>query len=92
MRIDLSLFAGRITGEKNAGKVNSASKASEEQSEDIATLSPDAVGVQTLQAQIMQMPEVRQDTVDRLRDQVRQGSYRVESGKVADAIITEYQA
>lgn len=93
MRIDLnSLFTGRVTGEKTTGKTKSVvGNVGSEQTEDKATLSADAVAVQSLQAQVMQMPEIRQDTVDGLREQVRQGSYRVDSGKVADAIIAAHQ-
>jgi flagellar biosynthesis anti-sigma factor FlgM len=93
MRIDTnSVFTGRVTGEKTTGKAKSvAGNIGSDQTEDKATLSADAAAVQSLQAQVMQMPEIRQDTVDGLREQVRQGSYRIESGKVADAIIAAHQ-
>jgi flagellar biosynthesis anti-sigma factor FlgM len=92
MRVDINpLYAGQVTGGKATGKAGSVSRTSQDEAEDTSTLSADAVAVQNLQEQVLQMPEIRQDTVDSLREQVRQGSYQVESDKVADAIIAAHQ-
>jgi flagellar biosynthesis anti-sigma factor FlgM len=93
MRIDLStLFAGQVSAEKTAGKPSSVVVPGKDHApEDKATLSADAAAVQSLQSQVLQMPAVRQDVVDGLRDEVRQGNYKVDSNKVADALIAAHK-
>lgn len=93
MRIDVnSLFPTQISGEKATGKATSASKVgSDGPAEDRAVLSEDAVALQGLQEQVLQMPAVRQSVVDGLREQLRQDRYEVEPDKVADAIIAAHQ-
>ena len=36
-----------------------------------------------------ELPDVRQDKVDKLRKQIQQGSYQVDAGRVADRILEE---
>lgn len=93
MRIDTnSLFPTRISGEKATGKATSASKlGSDGQGEDQAVLSEDAVALQGLQEQVLQMPVVRQDVVDGVREQLRQDRYAVEPDKIAAAILAAHQ-
>jgi len=70
---------------RNSGKAGSAAGASAEG----ATFSPDPSGVTSLEAQVMATPEIRSDRVAALRESIRNGSYQVDAGSIADAILRE---
>jgi flagellar biosynthesis anti-sigma factor FlgM len=36
-----------------------------------------------------ELPDVRQDKVEKLRKQIQQGSYQVDAGRIADRILEE---
>ena len=36
-----------------------------------------------------ELPDVRQDKVEKLRKQIQQGSYKVDAGRIADRILEE---
>ena len=55
--------------------------------EDKATLSSDSLNTSTLEAQVMAMPEVRQDKVEALRQQVQNGQYKVDADEIAKSIL-----
>jgi len=48
-----------------------------------------AVSVSSLQAQVMQMPEIRQDRVAALKSAINSGQYAIEPDKIADAMLNE---
>jgi len=54
-----------------------------------ATLSSDAAGVASLVARAMQISGVRQDKVDVLRASVNRGSYALDPGAIALAMLKE---
>ena len=65
---------------------------------DVATTSPEdrasfssagAVSVSSLQAQVMQTPEIRQDRVAALKSAISSGQYAIEPDKIADAMLNE---
>jgi len=87
MRIDLnSISLNNIEREekpkKAAGKQSGAGNI-----EDKATLSSEALDISTLEAQVMATPEVRQDKVEALRQQVQNGQYKVDADAVAKSIL-----
>jgi len=49
----------------------------------------DTTNVGGLTAQAMQTPEIRQDRVTALRAAVRDGSYQLDPGKIADAMLQQ---
>jgi negative regulator of flagellin synthesis FlgM len=57
--------------------------------EDRTTLAFDHANISALVSQAMSSPEVRQDKVDALRQAVSSGEYKVDPGKVADAMLPE---
>ena len=57
--------------------------------EDTVRLSSTHGEVQTLNAQLQQVPEVRTAKVSNLQQQVRSGQYQPDSGKIADALIAD---
>ena len=92
MRIDLNgLTADQITTTQQpstpVGRTGTAQSA--EPAEDQTSLSLDTIGISALAAKAMQMPEIRQDKVEALRQAVRQGQYQVDANKVADAMLGE---
>ena len=58
-------------------------------SQDETELSADLKKVQELKTQLATMPEVRQERVQQLKNAISDGTYEVDSGKIADAMITD---
>ena len=49
--------------------------------------SGDTVRLSALSAQVLQFPEVRQDKVESLRQQIASGEYKIDPKKIADAML-----
>ena len=54
--------------------------------QDWTSFHSDSNAVRSLASQALSSPEVRQGTVDALRQSVSSGQYKVDAGKIADAI------
>jgi len=54
-----------------------------------AGFSEDTSNVGSLTSLAMQTPEIRQDRVSALRDAVHNGTYQLDPGKIADAMLQE---
>jgi negative regulator of flagellin synthesis FlgM len=52
-------------------------------------LSTTAKDVQALQNAISNLPDVREDKVQALRDQIEKGTYKVDAEKVAEKMVGE---
>jgi flagellar biosynthesis anti-sigma factor FlgM len=59
---------------------------------DTAQLSSDQGRVQSLAAQINNLPEIRQEKVDALRRVIREGNYDVTAEQTANAMLSEIEA
>jgi flagellar biosynthesis anti-sigma factor FlgM len=57
--------------------------------DDVIQLSPQSRMMQRASDLVYQTPEVRSEVVSALRDSVQQGSYEVDSPKVANSIISQ---
>jgi negative regulator of flagellin synthesis FlgM len=57
--------------------------------QDQAQLSIDSNTIQQLQARLSQVPDVRQDRVNALRQAVNNGSYQVSDQQLSDAIASD---
>ena len=55
---------------------------------DSTQLSTDQANVQALSAAVLQLPEIRQDRVAALTEQVQKGSYQVTAQQTAEALLT----
>jgi flagellar biosynthesis anti-sigma factor FlgM len=55
---------------------------------DFAQLSTDQVKVQALSTAVLQLPEIRQDRVAALAEQVQNGTYQVTAQQTAEALLT----
>lgn len=71
---------------KNSGKGDNATEISGHAHD---AFSVDTVSVGALQAKALATPEVRQEKVQALRDAIRSGSYEVDPGKIADAMLRD---
>jgi negative regulator of flagellin synthesis FlgM len=71
---------------------NSSTKASQQTTsananvEDRASLTSDSAAVTSLQQQALAIPDVRQDKVDALKQQIQSGQYNVDPDKTAKAM------
>jgi flagellar biosynthesis anti-sigma factor FlgM len=91
MRIDLNQPPQASTESNRSNAANSASGSSSASNlggEDQAELSSAHVQVQALVAQAAQLPEVRQERVQALRQAVVSGRYQSSPEQVAGAIFT----
>lgn len=74
---------------QTAAAATSAIQAESEIGEDKATLSSDSASVDALTAKALQSSEVRQDKIEALRQAVKNGSYKIEPDKIAEAMIRQ---
>jgi flagellar biosynthesis anti-sigma factor FlgM len=91
MRIDLNASVGQTPDAGPARKAGSPSLAGAGNAApeaDSAQLSTDTVTVQVLSAAVLQLPEVRQEKVAALAEQVQNGSYAVSPEQTAGALLT----
>jgi flagellar biosynthesis anti-sigma factor FlgM len=70
----------RVSNPATAGTQNAA--------EDRITFHSDGASVQSLASQALRSPEIRQATVQSLRQSVSSGEYNVDTAKTANAIVS----
>jgi negative regulator of flagellin synthesis FlgM len=66
---------------------SSASTESTSGASQVDKFSTDSVSLNSLSAQALQLPEVRHDKVDQVRQQIADGSYKVDAQKTAAAML-----
>lgn len=57
--------------------------------QDQTSFSSDQVSLSSLEARVMQTPEIRQDRVASLKDAISKGEYALQPDKIADAMLNE---
>jgi flagellar biosynthesis anti-sigma factor FlgM len=89
MKIDLnSPSASLLPVDRGVKQVSTSSTAATQgATEDRTTLHSGSQTIQSLTAQALNSPEVRQDKVDTLRQSVNSGSYPLDATKIASAIV-----
>jgi negative regulator of flagellin synthesis FlgM len=87
MRIDLTRISLQNVEREEKTKKAGGKGPSAPSVEDKASLSVDTLSVSSLQAQALATPEVRQDKVEALRQQVQNGQYHVDPEHIAQAIL-----
>lgn len=101
MRVDFTNFAadasensktgragpGGNTGSTSSGAANSSAASTE--ALDQASFSSDPTRVQSLQAQVLAQPEIRQAKVQALQQSISSDEYSVLPGQIADSLIAE---
>jgi len=91
MKVELNSATLASIGTIQNNKAESAAASAntiEGTDEDKTTLST-ATSVGALTTAALASPEVRQDKVDALRNAIQNGSYQVEPGKIAEAMIRD---
>ncbi len=87
MRIELSLpQPSEISTNRASNSPVSSQSASAASPAD--NFSGDTVSLSSLSAQALQMPDVRQNKIDSLRQQIASGQYSVDPQEIADAILS----
>lgn len=56
---------------------------------DEVRLSPQALEMQKLRDAVLGAPDVRQDVVDQVRDEIASGRYRIDGTRIADELLKE---
>ena len=91
MRIDLNQRIPGAHGSEDAKRTGSPSSArasaTQASQSDAAQLSAGPGSVQTLEARVHQLPEVRAERVAALSAMIESGSYRVGAGQIAEALL-----
>ncbi len=91
MRIDLNANVGETSDAGPAGRAGSPKALSpgrDVPETDTAQLSIDRATIQALSVAVLQLPEIRQDRVTALAEQVQKGNYPVQSHQTAEALLT----
>lgn len=76
-----------------AGRTEKKSTSAEQPAanpQDRTSFSSDGVSVSSLEARVMQTPEIRQDRVAALKDAINKGQYALDPDKIADAMLNQY--
>lgn len=91
MRVDLtSLTATQISSEKSAVASGKLQPETSDYVQDKATLSGDASAVSALNRKALDSPDIRQDRVAALQQQVRSGDYKPDPTNIATGMIAYY--
>jgi flagellar biosynthesis anti-sigma factor FlgM len=98
MRVDLTSSSLGQTGGAGSARADRSARASSEADEpaaaslavDRAQFSYDQTSIRSLAAQALAAPEIRQIKVSSLAQSVGNGSYTVDAGKVAGALVAAY--
>jgi flagellar biosynthesis anti-sigma factor FlgM len=94
MRVDFTAFGVEPPDQGKTGRAgqpvgNEGTGASSAAGADQASFSFDSTRVQSLEAQVMAQPEIRQAKVESLQQTIGNGSYSVPASLVADAMVSE---
>jgi negative regulator of flagellin synthesis FlgM len=76
----------QLENKKPKGDIQSSEAAADD-----AQFSPDASLANSLRAKLAQVPEVRQDKVDQLRQSINEGTYSATSQQIASAMLNDIQ-
>jgi flagellar biosynthesis anti-sigma factor FlgM len=93
MRIDLNLSAtpelDRSKSAASGSKTHDMTNQPPVGAEDVAHLSTGSDAVQTLKAQLDNIPEIRQQQVDSLKQSIAQGTYQMHPPQIAAAMLAD---
>jgi flagellar biosynthesis anti-sigma factor FlgM len=90
MKIDgINPAATQLPVENVAARVSTSGPATTQAAaQDWTSFHSDSTSVQSLTSQALNSPEVRQGTVDALRETVNSGQYQLDPAKIAAAIVS----
>jgi negative regulator of flagellin synthesis FlgM len=93
MRIDLyNSSASQASSDVSSQQVGTQNAAQSGQADagDRATLTSDSTSVGSLVSTALNSPEIRQDTVDSLRQAVNSGQYELDPAKIAESMVDDF--
>jgi flagellar biosynthesis anti-sigma factor FlgM len=99
MRVDYTTFGTEPPDNNKTGRAGQTEAAetaarntsgSNSPGVDQANFSSDPTRAQTLQAQVLAQPEVREAKVQSLQQAIGSGNYSVSAGQIADALVSEF--
>jgi flagellar biosynthesis anti-sigma factor FlgM len=90
MKIDgINSAAAQLLVDNVAARVSTSEPATTQAAaQDWTSFHSDSTSVQSLTSQALNSPEIRQGTVDALRESVSSGQYQLDATKIAAAIIS----
>jgi flagellar biosynthesis anti-sigma factor FlgM len=90
MKIDgINSAAAQLPVDNVAARVSTSEPANTQAAaQDWTSFHSDSTSVQSLTSQALNSPEIRQGTVDALRESVSSGQYQLDATKIAAAIIS----
>lgn len=90
MRIDLNVTVGQTSDAGQARKASSPAlgAGSAVPAADSAQLSTDQATIYALSAAVLRLPEIRQEKVTVLAEQLQKGSYAVSAEQAGEALLT----
>ncbi len=86
---------GKIEETERSSRAKSSERSgqsSDVTSTDSVEVSPRAVEMRRLREEIETSPEVRQELVDQLKDEISSGRYRIDGTKIADSMLSEFDS
>lgn len=93
MRIDLTNLAPQPPEQSKpgrAGQTDTSASASSTLAQDKASFSSDQAQVQTLTAQVLAQPDVREAKVQSLQQAISNDEYSIPASQIADALVSEF--
>lgn len=90
MRVNINqVSSNQIELEKTSAEKTSQAAASNAKVEDSTSLSSDSAAISALQQQALAAPDVRQDKVNFLKQQIQSGQYKLDPDEIAKAMREE---
>jgi negative regulator of flagellin synthesis FlgM len=87
MKVDFNSLASMLPTALSAQAAGKNTAATESATDDRVTLGSSDSVVQSLTAQALETPQVRQDKIDQIREAINNGSYSLDPHAIADAMI-----
>ena len=86
--IQLDAYAKNVTNAEKASK-KEAHEAGQSGRRDQVILSPKAKAIQEAKKLLESLPDVREDRVAQIKEQIRNGTYKIDAKKVAAKMVEE---
>jgi len=78
-----------VSSERTSDSAVSTNAKSAASAQNADAFASDTVSLSALASKALQSPEIRQDKVDSLRQQIESGQYQVDAKSIADAILNQ---
>ena len=87
MKVDVNSLVRTLPPALSAQAADKNNAATESTTDDRVTLGSSESAVRSLTAQAMEIPQIRQDKVDQIREAINNGTYNLDPLAIADAMI-----